>query len=137
MKKVRVGALIVVALLVLGLAFSYMQSKKKEGLLTSGIEGKVLLGPMCPVEKSPREEGCANKYFQTNLELTTVDGSKVIKKFSSDVDGLFKVSVAPGEYAIRNVQTTSPYPSCGKAGIVPVEANKYTRVTVNCDTGIR
>ncbi|MEK7194590.1 MAG: hypothetical protein AAB660_02795 [Patescibacteria group bacterium] len=137
MKKVKAVSFIVVALLVLVLAFSYVQGKNREGALTSGIEGKVLLGPTCPVEQSTRDEGCANKYFQTNLELTTVDGLKVIKKFSSDSAGLFKVSVAPGDYAIRNVQTSSPYPSCGKAGLVPVEANKYTRVTVNCDTGIR
>lgn len=102
----------------------------------SGVEGKILLGPICPVMQNPPQPQCDPKPFQGDFALTNSDGSKVIKTFSSDATGQFRVDVAPGEYAIRD---TSPnvYPSCGKVGVVPVEPKKYTKVTVLCDTGIR
>lgn len=102
----------------------------------SGVTGSVLLGPTCPVERIPPDPACADKPYQTNLEVTTVEGSQIVKEFSSGTDGKFSVDLPPGEYAIQPVATSNVYPRCATLAFT-VAAGVYTDVTINCDTGIR
>ncbi len=105
---------------------------------TSGIMGEVRLGPTCPTRRAePGDDECADKLYQTNLVVMDEAGTRVIKAFSSDKDGKFKISLPVGEYVIRNAEPSTILPSCGKSGSVPVELNEYTDVIVFCDTGIR
>lgn len=98
-----------------------------------GISGVVLLGPNCPVVQE--EQPCPDTPFQTTLVVTTADGSRVIKEFSSDANGKFEVLLPPGEYTIGSPQgVTLPY--CA-SDPVRVNAGAMTEITVNCDTGIR
>jgi hypothetical protein len=106
-------------------------------VVLSGIRGRVLLGPMCPVMRDPPDSQCADRLFQTNLVLTTLDGARIVKSFSSDINGVFQVSVAPGFYLIRSAPGGAVMPSCSKGEAVEVRANAYTETTVYCDTGIR
>lgn len=107
-------------------------------LQESGISGMVLLGPTCPVMRDPPEVQCADKLFKTSLVLTTPDGVRVIKEFSSDVGGKFKVSIPPGEYAIWSAAAAHTLPYCSSNGTIKVvDSEKYASVVVHCDTGIR
>ncbi|HSR89462.1 MAG TPA: hypothetical protein VLK22_03680 [Candidatus Udaeobacter sp.] len=101
-----------------------------------GIEGSVWLGPVCPVEKNPPDPTCANRPYRTSLAVTTVEG-KLVKNFSSDMNGQFKVNVPPGKYAIRYADTAKKYPICGTSDVISVESNSFAEVNVFCDTGIR
>ena len=103
----------------------------------SGIQGKVLLGPICPVIQDPPEAQCADRLFKTNLVLTTPDGEKIVRSFSSNDKGEFQVSVVPGQYLIRSAPGGPMMPSCFKGELIEVKTNFYTEVIVNCDTGIR
>ena len=103
----------------------------------SGITGTVLLGPRCPVMRNPPDPQCADRPYQTSLEVTTVDGKRVIAKFSSDTQGKFKVSVPPGEYIIQSTPTTNFYPRCSTNGTILVKTDTFTDTLVSCDTGIR
>lgn len=103
----------------------------------SGIRGTVLLGPTCPLERIPPDPKCADKLYQTNLELTTVDGTRVVATFASDSEGTFSVDVTPGAYTIRSVTETNVHPYCSTHEAIQVTANKYTNAEVSCDTGIR
>lgn len=102
---------------------------------TSGITGIVLLGPTCPVMREPPEPECADKLYKTALVVTTPDGSRIIKKFSSDMDGKFKVNLPPGEYLVQSSPTTT-YPLCSSDGNVIVKAGMFTDTAVSCYTGI-
>jgi hypothetical protein len=101
------------------------------------ILGTVLLGPTCPVMREPPDPECADKPYQTNLALTTVDGARVIKTFSSKSDGTFRVEVQAGEYAIRSAATANVLPYCSSNGTIQVRINETTNADVSCDTGIR
>jgi hypothetical protein len=103
----------------------------------SGIKGNVLLGPTCPVVKDPPEEGCEDKPFETTLVVTTRDGARVIKEFSSDENGKFSVSVASGEYSIKSAAAANVLPYCASNGTVIVSSDYYIETTVYCDSGIR
>ena len=103
----------------------------------SGIKGTVMLGPTCPVMREPPDPQCADKPFKTNLVLTTPDGARVLKTFSSDEEGTFSVQAEPGEYAIRSAAAANILPYCQSVGSVKVESNRYAVVEVSCDSGIR
>jgi hypothetical protein len=106
------------------------------GEFWGSIYGMVLLGPTCPVVSDPPDPECADKPYQTELVVTTLDQSYVIKEFSSDEDGKFYVDVPPGEYAIRSAAAANVLPYCSSDAI-EVDVNSGVEVTVFCDTGIR
>lgn len=109
----------------------------KETVVTSGVKGNVVLGPTCPVIQNPPAHQCDDKPFQTSLVLTTMDGSQILKEFSSDSEGNFKVSIIPGNYLIRSDPNGPIMPTCFKNEAVEVKADSYTETTVYCDSGIR
>lgn len=99
-----------------------------------GIRGLVLLGPNCPVV----QEGvpCPDMPYQVELAVTSPDGMRVIKTFSSNTDGTFEVTLPVGEYTIRSLQQGG-MPYCAIDQTVTVSAGSMTETTVFCDTGIR
>jgi hypothetical protein len=110
-----------------------------EGILpfNSGVTGKVLLGPTCPVMKDPPDPGCADKPFQTTVQVIAI-GSPKSSPFStakSDKDGTYKVILPPGEYGLQAVGNI-PFPRCETKNIT-VEPNVMHEVNLSCDTGIR
>ena len=125
--------LIILAIIIVSLSAGYYFGYDRG---SGGISGIVLLGPICPVVKDPPEEECADKPFVTKLALTTSDQVRVIKEFSSDENGRFRVEVSPGEYAIRSAIAANVLPYC-TSDIVKVNSGSYTETTVSCDTGIR
>ena len=110
---------------------------KVEKTESSGIQGKVLLGPICPVMREPPEEQCADRLFETDLVLTTSDGARIVKRFSSDAKGEFRVSLPPGFYLIRSAPGGPIMQSCFKGEVIEVRINVYAETIVHCDTGIR
>jgi hypothetical protein len=108
---------------------------KKSG--AGGIFGTVLLGPMCPVIENPPDPKCADKPYQTLLVVTTPDDSRVIKKFRSNGNGMFRVNLAPGQYVIRSEAAAGSLPYCSTSETIQVAANRYTEVVIHCDSGIR
>lgn len=102
------------------------------------ISGMVLIGPVCPVLRDPPDENCADKPYAANLVITPHDQPKrVIRGFKSDADGKFTIWVRPGQYTIRSAAAANVLPYCGNDEIINVSANEDTKVTVNCDSGIR
>jgi hypothetical protein len=99
----------------------------------SGIEGKVMLGPTCPVQRDPPDPQCADKPYQANL--AAMQDGKVVQQFSSDSNGTFHVALAPGDYEIQSAQ--SGHPTCSSQGTIHVTAGQFTKADVSCDTGIR
>ncbi|MGH2583140.1 MAG: hypothetical protein ACRDFQ_09640 [Anaerolineales bacterium] len=119
------------ALLVFGLSACGLSAPAIPG---QGIRGTVLLGPHCPVVVEG--EDCPDTPYETDLVATTPDGTRVIKRFSSDANGIFEVFLPVGEYAIISPQGTQ-WPYCSSNGAFFVTAGQITELTVYCDTGIR
>ncbi|MDR3643388.1 MAG: hypothetical protein P4L74_07245 [Candidatus Doudnabacteria bacterium] len=103
--------------------------------LTSGIEGKITLGPTCPVERMPPDPNCADKPYQAMVIVKTADGQKEITRFTSQTDGTFKQALKPGTYLLVSV-SAQVYPR-GVQQTVIVNANTFSQVTISYDTGIR
>ena len=98
----------------------------------SGIEGQVLIGPMCPVVQQGQE--CPDQPYQAALTVNSLDGGK-IAQVQTDAQGRFKISLSPGEY-ILHPESPNGIPFAAEQ-IFSVEAGKFTHITVNYDSGIR
>jgi hypothetical protein len=103
-----------------------------EGDATSGIRGRALAGPQCPVEiqGSP----CPDVPFQGTViatDVATGDASTV----ETDTDGRFELALPPGTYEV-SIVSESP-PPFAKPQTVEVEPGAFATITVAVDTGIR
>ena len=103
---------------------------------TGGVEGTVWIGPTCPVVQNPPDPECDDRRFETPLVLVRAGTDEVAGRFSSDANGTFLVPAHPDTYEIRRPPDAGQPPSC-HAGPFQVEADRYTHVTVTCDSGIR
>jgi hypothetical protein len=99
---------------------------------SSGIRGRALAGPQCPVEieGSP----CPDRPFEGTIVARSV---KTEDEFTieTDADGRFELALAPGAYEV-SIESESQ-PPFAKPQTVQVEAGSFTTITVAVDTGIR
>jgi hypothetical protein len=100
---------------------------------TSGIEGQVLLGPTCPVE---REGVSCEEPYEATIVVWDAARTQRVFVFDSDDHGRFHVGLSPGEYYIepQGDQQGLPRP---EPQTVTVPANTFVLVTLHYDTGIR
>jgi hypothetical protein len=97
-----------------------------------GIEGLVLLGPMCPVVRA--DDPCPDQPYQASIDVRRL-GGELAGTVRSDEEGRFRVGLRPGDYVLEP-RSGSPFPAAGPQ-VVPVEPGAYTDVVVSFDTGIR
>lgn len=103
----------------------------------SGIYGQVLMGPMCPVVSPENQEKCKDQPLQATVLVKTQAGSIEVASFASDSQGMFRIALAPGTYLLDpQPKDSSPFPR-GIPQTVTVPPDKFVKVTVQYDTGIR
>jgi len=118
-----------VGVLILVLATCSIYSPTPRG---SGIQGQVLLGPMCPVVQPGQE--CPDQPYQATLTVNSLSGVQ-IAQFQSDAQGRFSVPLVPGEY-ILHPESPNGLPFAGDQSFM-VETGRFTQITVHYDSGIR
>ncbi len=102
---------------------------------TSGIEGQVLLGPVCPVLR----EGipCPDQPYQATIVVWNAERTKKLDTFTTDEEGRFRVALAPGEYYIDPRPPDSGGPPTGIPQTITVPQNRFARISIEYDSGIR
>lgn len=118
-----------IGVLILVLATCSLYSPTPRG---SGIEGQVLLGPMCPAEQQGQE--CPDQPYQATLTVRSPNGLQVAQ-FQTDEQGRFTVSLVPGQY-ILHPESPNGIPFASDQSFL-VETGQYTQLTVHYDSGIR
>ena len=121
--KLAIGVLILV------LATCSIYSPTPRG---SGIEGQVMIGPMCPAVQPGQE--CPDQVYQATLTVKSLSGVQIVQ-FQTDAQGRFQVPLVPGEY-ILHPESPNGIPFAGDQSFV-VETGNYTQITVHYDSGIR
>jgi hypothetical protein len=101
---------------------------------TSGVAGRVLEGPTCPVER-PGDPACAPRPVAAIVDVTTTLGRR-LRSVPTDRSGRFRIALAPGVYVLTPSAGTRPFP-IGKPSRVRVVAHRVTQVVLRMDTGIR
>ncbi|MHB1769972.1 MAG: hypothetical protein ACYCPH_02755 [Minisyncoccota bacterium] len=101
----------------------------------SGVQGTVLLGPTCPVERIPPDLACADKPYAAAVVVYRAGSRSVFLMGNSDAGGTFKFSLPPGSYTLKAI-SGNVFPRCTPVS-VKVPASGYASTTISCDTGIR
>lgn len=101
----------------------------------SGILGTVLLGPTCPVMRTPPDPQCADKPYTTTVSVYRANSTKVFASMKTSADGTFHFALPPGAYTVTATGGT-PFPRCGNVS-VSVDASGFKNADVSCDSGIR
>ena len=101
----------------------------------SGVSGRVLIGPMCPVEQVGVP--CPDKPFQAYINVRREGSGKTAATVRSGKDGRFRVNLAPGRYVLVPNAPDPGAPPQAAPVRVRVRAHGFTRVTITYDSGIR
>jgi hypothetical protein len=125
---------IIATLLVAAFAFIAAQCDSNAKPPSSGIEGLVTIGPVCPVERI--DTPCPDKPYQATLVVTDGQGGEVARVQSS-TDGRFRVALAAGAYTLAPQSSSQGSFPIAKEQQVEVRAGEYTTVSVQFDSGIR
>ena len=98
----------------------------------SGVRGRVLYGPTCPVARLG--QSCTRPY-QAWISVRLARTGLLVTRVRSSVQGYFSVRLRAGEYLLVP-QADRPFPSSERQ-TVTVRPGRYTGVTVRFDSGIR
>lgn len=102
--------------------------------LSSGIEGTVTEGPMCPGPVPINNNACPNQPFQATITILNANDNRVAQ-IQSDADGFFKLPLYPGTY-ILHPEPGNPLPRAADQTVVVIDG-QYTQVAIIYDTGMR
>jgi hypothetical protein len=105
--------------------------------VTSGVQGRVTLGPTCPVERIPPDPNCAPKPYRTTVQVIEMYQAKNSPFTTTETDGNgnYKVALPPGKYALQPVGG-STLPRC-ETKEIEIKAGQLLTADLSCDTGIR
>jgi hypothetical protein len=105
---------------------------------TGFLEGKVVIGPLCPMETVPPSSNCqpTEKTFKEYpIAVYTVEKKTKIAQINPNLDGTYSLELPVGTYIVdlekghmfeKNLPAT-----------VTIEEGKTTTLNINIDTGIR
>jgi len=104
------------------------------------LEGKISIGPICPVETDPPEPGClptAETYKAYPVAVWSSDGERKIIQINPEMDGSYKTDLEPGKYLIMLETDRSNIGSSNLPVEVIIIADSITTLNIDIDTGIR
>jgi hypothetical protein len=101
----------------------------------TGIEGQVLIGPICPVVQEGKE--CPDKPYQATLTILDSSGTRKIARFQTDAEGWFRLPLAPGNYILYpETPDNMALPFAPEQNFTVTEG-RFTQINVVYDSGIR
>ena len=101
---------------------------------SSGIEGYVTEGPMCPGPVPIGTNTCPDQPYQATISVLDANDTQ-ITQIQTDVNGYFKITLPPGTY-ILHPEPGKPFPHASDQSVV-VRAGQFTQLTIIYDTGMR
>jgi len=114
------------------LSFSLAQTQPTPDTRT-GVEGVIMISP---VHGGPARLGVPNSRPLTNTDFVVQNDKGPVTSFTTDDQGQFQVSLAPGHYTVSIKQRRGGIGHYGPFD-VDVVAGQMTKVEWQCDTGMR
>jgi hypothetical protein len=130
--RVRIGAQAIALIFAMAAACSPGGASPTASTVDSGISGRVLLGPTCPVEQAGQSP-CVTPYSAV-LVVTDAEDREVARTTAAQ-DGTFRIALAPGDYVVVP-QPGDPFPQAQPLDVTVVPGS-FADIEINYDTGIR
>jgi hypothetical protein len=124
---------IIPLLLIVLSSFSLAQSPTPAPEAETGIEGVIMLSPTHP---GPARPGMITSKPLANATFVAANEKGTAAEFTTDSEGRFRISLAPGHYT---VSLKGKKGGIGRYGPFDVDviAGQMTKVEWQCDTGMR
>ncbi|MCH8877584.1 MAG: hypothetical protein IIA89_12295 [Chloroflexi bacterium] len=100
----------------------------------SGVEGRVWIGPTCPVARAGTE--CPDQPYEAQLTVTDVEAN-VVARGMADEEGFFRLQLPAGDYILVPETPNPRLPPFASPIPFIVNSGRFTQLTVNYDSGIR
>src|SRR5436853_1087443 len=101
----------------------------------SGVRGDIKTGPYCGAQSIPPQPGCEDRPYQTVIRIRELPEGDLVKTVKSGEKGRFHARLEPGRYRLIPRSGKNGFPRCGRTDVT-VEVHTFTRVHLECDTGI-
>jgi hypothetical protein len=106
------------------------------------LEGKVSIGPLCPVERNPPDPSClptADTYAARPIEVFTPGYKAMVAKLSPvPPDGAYTLNLPAGNYIVDlKIRNPSGIGSANLPADITLSPDKTTTLDITIDTGIR
>jgi len=104
------------------------------------LEGKISIGPLCPVETVPPDPNCLptpETYKAYPVSIWTTNRRREIARIDPALDGSYKVELNSGDYLIILETERNRIGSRNLPVEVRIYSNHSTQLNIDIDTGIR
>lgn len=104
------------------------------------LEGKIAIGPLCPVETYPPSPGCvptSETYKAYPVIVRTSGGGRKIAQLNPSVEGHYKTELDPGDYTVILDIDDNGISRSNLPLEISVTSGQSTFLDINIDTGIR
>ncbi len=102
------------------------------------LQGKVTIGPLCPVERSPPDSKCQpteETYKAWPIAVYTFDKRTKIAQIEPLLNGTYKLELPVGNYTVN---LEKPYKFSKNLPVnVTIKKDKITILNIDIDTGMR
>lgn len=105
------------------------------------LEGKVTIGPLCPVQTVPPDPSCqpteeTYKYWQ--IAIWTSDKKTKVAQIEPNLDGTYKIELPVGNYIV-DFEIQQPFGVGGSnlPATISINSGETTTLNIDIDTGIR
>ena len=127
--------------IILLIGFLYVFSGCDKSIRESGfLEGKISIGPICPVEHDPPDPGClptAETYKAYPVGIFSPDGKHMIAKITPALDGTYSIKLDQGNYLVILETGQKRIGSSNLPAEVEIISQNKTILDIDIDTGIR
>jgi hypothetical protein len=113
---------------------------KNSSSSTGTLEGKISIGPLCPVVTDPPAPAClpdAETYKAYPVVIWTSDGKDKITQINPSLDGYYSVELRQGNYLVRLDREQNAAGGSNLPAEVTIVSEQTTILDINIDTGIR
>jgi len=103
------------------------------------LEGKIAIGPLCPVEMNPPQPGCQpteETYKNWQIAIWTSDRNIKVAQINPELDGSYKVELLVGSY-IADFEKEQTFGANNLPTTITITNGETTNLDINIDTGIR
>lgn len=127
--------------IILLIGFLFVFSGCDKSIREAGsLEGKISIGPICPVEHDPPDPGClptAETYNAYPVAIFSSDGKHMIAKITPAMDGTYSIKLDQGNYLVILETGQKRIGSSNLPAEVEIISQNKTILDIDIDTGIR
>lgn len=105
------------------------------------LEGKISIGPLCPVETVPPDPACqptAETYKAWSTAVWTLNRKSIIATLNPKLDGTYEINIPSGNYIVDFDQgNVNHIGGSNLPAVITISFGDTTIFNINIDTGIR